>query len=111
VWLTGAVVSQVGDVASYFAFNLGGFGTWRPGCWLVLSSIGLPRTVLLLVVDATGDRLGARRVMITGDTIMMVVAAVLAAVSWHWGTPLALLDRAAWGTPLTQLNPMDLTHH
>ena len=29
--------------------------------------------------------------MIIGDGVMLVVAAVLAAASWRWGTPLALL--------------------
>jgi hypothetical protein len=29
--------------------------------------------------------------MITGDSVMLAVAAVLAVASWRWGTPLALL--------------------
>jgi MFS family permease len=94
VWLAGAVVSQVGDAALYFALGWAASAHGGPAAGLVLSSISLPSTVLLLVGGAVGDRLGARRVMITGDTIMMVVAAVLAAVCWHWGTPLALLATA-----------------
>ena len=29
--------------------------------------------------------------MIAGDSVMLAIAAVLAVVSWRWGTPLALL--------------------
>lgn len=29
--------------------------------------------------------------MITGDAVMLAVAAILAVASWRWGTPLALL--------------------
>jgi MFS family permease len=57
----------------------------------VLSAITLPRTVLLLLGGAVGDRIGARKVMITGDAIMLLVAAMLAILSWRWGTPLPLL--------------------
>ena len=62
---------------------------------LVLSGIVLPRTALLLVGGVTGDRLGARRVMITGDAIMLVVAVVLGFIAWRSGTPLPLLLAAA----------------
>ena len=95
VWLGGALVSQVGDAALYFALP------WScpPGhsysaTALVLSSVSLPQTVLLLIGGAIGDRLGARRVMITCNGVMLVVAAVLAVASWRWGAPLALLIAA-----------------
>ncbi len=58
---------------------------------LVLTAVNLPQSVFLLAGGAVGDRLGARRVMIAGDSVMLAVAAVLALVSWRWGTPLALL--------------------
>lgn len=91
VWLGGALASQLGDAALYFALGWAASARGGPAAGLVLSAVSLPRTVLLLVGGAIGDRLGARRVMIAGDSIMLVVAAVLAAVSWRWGTPLALL--------------------
>jgi hypothetical protein len=90
-WLSGALVSQVGDAALYFALGWAASARGGLATGLVLSSISLPRTVLLLVGGAIGDRLGARRVMITGDSVMFAVAAVLAVVSWLWGTSLALL--------------------
>ena len=85
------MVSQVGDAALYFALGWAASAHGGQAAGLVLSSIGLPRTVLLLVGGAIGDRLGARRVMIAGDSVMFAVAAVLAVVSWQWGTSLALL--------------------
>jgi hypothetical protein len=94
VWLGGAVVSQLGDAALYFALGWAASAHGGPAAGLVLSAVSLPRTVLLLFGGAIGDRLGARRIMITGDSVMLAVAAVLAAMSWRWGTPLALLVTA-----------------
>ncbi|MCW2929582.1 MAG: putative arabinose efflux permease, family [Actinomycetia bacterium] len=94
VWLGGAVVSQCGDAALYFALGWAASAHGGPATGLVLSTVSLPRTVLLLLGGAVGDRLGARRIMIVGDGVMLAVAAVLAAASWRWGTPLALLVTA-----------------
>jgi MFS family permease len=58
---------------------------------LVLTAITLPRTVLLLLGGAVGDRFGARRVMIIGDSVMLMAAFLLAIVGVHVGTPLWLL--------------------
>lgn len=94
VWLSGAVVSQIGSAALYFALGWAASAHGGPAAGLVLSAINLPQTVLLLLGGVAGDRLGARRIMIAGDAIMLAAAAVLAAVSWRWGTPLALLVTA-----------------
>lgn len=91
IWLGGALVSQVGDAALYFALGWAASAHGGPAAGLVLSCINLPRTALLLVGGVMGDRLGARLIMITGDDVMFAVAAILAVVSWRWGTPLALL--------------------
>ena len=88
-------MSQVGDAALYFAVGWAASAHGGPAAALVLTGINLPRSVLLLAGGAVGDRLGARRVMITGDAVMLAVAAVLAVVSWRWGTPLALLMATA----------------
>jgi MFS family permease len=95
VWQGGAIVSQVGDAALYFALGWSASAHGGPAAALVLTGINLPRSVLLLAGGAVGDRLGARRVMITGDSVMLAVAAILAVVSWRWGTPLALLMATA----------------
>jgi MFS family permease len=95
VWLGGALVSQVGDAALYFALGWAASGHGASAAALVLSAASLPQTVLLLIGGAIGDRLGARRVMITCNSVMLVVAAVLAVTSWRWGAPLALLIAAS----------------
>jgi MFS family permease len=53
---------------------------------LVLTAVTLPRTVLLLLGGAVGDRFGARAVMLVGDSVMLAAALVLAAVGTHLGT-------------------------
>jgi MFS family permease len=58
---------------------------------LVLTAITLPRTVLLLLGGAVGDRFGARRVMIVGDSVMFAAALLLAVVSLRLGTSSWLL--------------------
>lgn len=93
-WLSGAVVSQVGDAALYFALGWAASADGGPAAALVLTAITLPRTALLLIGGAVGDRLGARRVLIAANSVMLAVAAALAAVSWIWGTPLTVLVAA-----------------
>jgi len=94
VWQCGALVSKVGDAALYFGLGWAASAHGGPAAALVLTAVNLPQSVLLLAGGAVGDRLGARRVMIAGDSVMLGVAAVLALVSWRWGTPLALLAAA-----------------
>src|ERR1700744_6614151 len=95
VWLSGAVVSPTGDAGLYFALGWAAPAHGGLDAGLVLSAVSLPQTVLLLLGGVVGDRLGARRIMIARDSIMLAVAAVLAAVRWRWGTPLPLLVTAA----------------
>lgn len=54
---------------------------------LVLTAITLPRTVLLLLGGAVGDRFGARRVMIAGDVVLLAAVLALAVAARVWGTP------------------------
>lgn len=91
VWLGGSLVSQLGDAALYFALGWSASAVGGSAAGLVLSAIVLPRTVLLLVGGVVRDRAGARRVMIAGDAVMLVVAATLGVVAYRWGTPLPLL--------------------
>jgi MFS family permease len=94
VWLAGSLVSQLGDAALYFGLAWAASAVGGSAAGLVLSAIALPRTVLLLVGGVVGDRAGARRVLIVGDAVMLVVSVVLGAVAYRWGTPLALLVAA-----------------
>ncbi len=91
LWLSGALVSQVGDAALYFALGWAASATGGTSAGLVLSAVALPRTVLLLLGGVVGDRFGARRVMIIGDAVMLVLAVALGIIASRWGTPLLLL--------------------
>lgn len=90
-WVSGALASQLGDAALYFALGWAASAHGGAAAGLVLSAIGLARTLLLLIGGTVGDRLGAHRIMIIGDGIMLAVSATLTVVAWRWGMPLAAL--------------------
>lgn len=90
-WLAGTRASLVGDAALYFALSWAASAHGGQMAALVLTAITLPRTVLLLLGGAVGDRFGARRVMITGDVAMLVAVLALAVAARTWGTPLWML--------------------
>jgi MFS family permease len=91
LWLSGALVSQVGDAALYFALGWAASASGGTSAGLVLSAVTLPRTVLLVLGGVVGDRVGARRVMIAGDAVMLVLAVALGVAAGQWGTPFPLL--------------------
>ena len=90
-WLCGALASQLGDAVLLFA--LGWAASAHGGMWagLVLTAIAAPRTVLLLAGGVVADRVAARSVMIVGDAVMLVLAAVLAVAAPTMGSPIWLL--------------------
>ncbi|MET8406165.1 MFS transporter [Streptomyces sp900116325] len=83
VWLAGTRASLLGAAAMYFALGWAASAHGGAMAAVVLTAINLPRTILLLLGGAVGDRFGARRVMIVGDTV--TAALVLAVVSFHVG--------------------------
>ncbi|MFI6063015.1 MFS transporter [Streptomyces sp. NPDC051286] len=87
LWLAGTRASLVGDAALYFALSWAASAHGGQLAALVLTAITLPRTVLLLLGGAVGDRFGARRVMITGDVAMLAAVLALAVAARTWGTP------------------------
>jgi MFS family permease len=87
LWLAGTRASLVGDAALYFALGWAASAHGGQTAALVLTAITLPRTVLLLLGGAVGDRFGARRVMITGDVAMLAAVLALAVAARTWGTP------------------------
>ncbi|MEV7526436.1 MFS transporter [Streptomyces sp. NPDC091371] len=95
VWLVGTRASLLGDAVLYFALGWaasahgGGMGA------LVLTAITLPRTLLLLLGGAVGDRFGARRVMIIGDAVMLTATLILALVGLRLGASPWLLVMVA----------------
>ncbi|MGK4584371.1 MFS transporter [Kitasatospora sp. HPMI-4] len=96
VWLAGTRASLVGDAVLYFALGWAASAHGGGTGALVLTGITLPRTVLLLLGGAVGDRFGARRVMIAGDAVMLAVTVVLALAGLRLGpSPWLLLAVAA----------------
>ncbi|MGW6692030.1 MFS transporter [Streptomyces sp. NPDC054961] len=87
LWLAGTRASLTGDAALYFALGWAASAHGGQMAAFVLTAITLPRTVLLLLGGAVGDRFGARRVMITGDVVMLAAVLALAVAGRVWGTP------------------------
>ncbi|WP_425582688.1 MFS transporter [Streptomyces thermolineatus] len=85
VWLSGALASLAGDSVLYFALGWAASAHGGAVAGIVLTAIVLPRVALLLVGGAIGDRLGARRVMIAGDAVMIAVSVLLAALAHRLG--------------------------
>lgn len=90
-WVSGTLASQLGDAALFFALGWTASAHGGAAAGLVLSAIGLARTLLLLIGGTVGDRLGAHRILIAGNSIMLAVSAALAVVASRWGLPLASL--------------------
>ncbi|MEU8921245.1 MFS transporter [Kitasatospora sp. NPDC048545] len=95
LWLAGTQAGLLGDAALYFALGWAASAHGGGAAALVLTAVTVPRTVLVLLGGAVADRFGARRVMLVGDTVMLVATAALALAAGGRGTPLWLLVAAA----------------
>jgi hypothetical protein len=91
VWLAGALASLLGDACLNFGLAWAATAHGGGVAALVLTMVNLPRATLLLVGGVYGDRLGARRIMILGDGIMLAATIILALVVLVSGTPVWLL--------------------
>ena len=69
-WLGAATVAATGEGVLYFAIGWTAAGIGGRTAGLLLTLVVLPRTLLLLVGGATGDRRGLRRTMIGCDLAM-----------------------------------------
>nr|BFD92228.1 hypothetical protein KitaXyl93_35880 [Kitasatospora sp. Xyl93] len=94
-WLAGVQAGLLGDAALYFALGWAASAHGGGAAGLVLTAVTVPRTALVLLGGAVADRFGARRVMLVGDTVMLVATVALALVAADRGTPLWLLVAAA----------------
>ncbi|MEE1783166.1 hypothetical protein PUR71_09590 [Streptomyces sp. SP17BM10] len=74
LWLAGTRASLAGDAAPTFALGWAASAHGGRTAALVLTAVTVPRTVLLLLGGAVGDRVGARRMMIAGDAVMLAAA-------------------------------------
>ncbi|MFE7358333.1 MFS transporter [Streptomyces sp. NPDC057543] len=91
IWLSGALTSQLGDAAMFFALGWAATAHGGGAAGLVLTAVTLPRTLLLLVGGAVADRFSARRILIVGDSAMLVMAVLVAVATFSMGSPLWLL--------------------
>lgn len=94
LWLAGLQTGLLGDAALYFALGWAASAYGGGAAGLVLTAITVPRTLLVLFGGAVADRYGARRVLLTGDAVMLAAALLLAAAVGRLGTPLWLLVAA-----------------
>jgi predicted MFS family arabinose efflux permease len=95
LWMFGAVASQFGDAVLYFAVGWAATAHGGSAAGLTLSAVSFSRVALLLIGGVSGDRWGARRVMICCDAVMLLGTGGLAVVTWRHGTPLGLLVATA----------------
>ncbi|WP_406091279.1 MFS transporter [Kitasatospora purpeofusca] len=94
-WLAGAQLGALGDAALAFALGWAAAAHGGAAAGLVLTVITVARTVLVLIGGAVADQLGARRVMLAGDAVMLAATLALAAAAGLRGSPLGLLLLAA----------------
>ncbi|MER5456138.1 MFS transporter [Micromonospora sp. NPDC002389] len=86
-WLGGTALSLVGVQAMAFAMTWVAAGYGGRFAAVVLTAINLPRALLLLVGGAVADRVGAWRVMVASDAVMVAVTVALAAAAWSSTDP------------------------
>jgi MFS family permease len=79
-WLAGTALSLTGTQTLAFAMAWTAAADSALLVGLVLTLVNLPRAVLLLVGGATGDRLGAWRVLVACDATMLAATVGLALV-------------------------------
>ncbi len=94
-WVGAATVSNVGVAALYVALGWAASAHGGSAAGLVITVLVATRTVLLLIGGAIADRVGARAVMIAGDSALLVGTTALAVTAAVIGTPLWLLLAAA----------------
>ncbi len=72
-WLGAATIAATGEGVLYFAIGWTAAGIGGTTAGVVLTLVVLPRTVLLLIGGAAGDRWGLRSTMIGCDLVMSAV--------------------------------------
>ncbi len=90
-WLRGASLSSFGDAAVFFALGWAASGIGPQVAGFVLTAFTLPRAIFLLAGGVVGDRLGPRRVLLTGYTFLGAATFALAIAVHLLGTSTALL--------------------
>ncbi|GAB3833286.1 MFS transporter [Kribbella italica] len=91
IWLLGAAVSLLGDIAMSFAIGWSASHYGGQVAGLVLLFAAAPRAALLLIGGAIGDRFGAPRVLLVSCTAMFALTAALVPVTIAIDEPVTLL--------------------
>lgn len=84
-WLGGATLASLGTQVMGFSMAWVAAGHGGAFAGLVLTAINLPRTLLLLIGGAAVDRVGAWRVMLSGDAVMTIMTGLFAGALLVWG--------------------------
>lgn len=79
VFVAASTLSQLGDSVLWFALGWAATAHGGPVAALVLTASGLPRLLLVLVGGSVADRVGARRLLLCSETVMVAVCLALAA--------------------------------
>ncbi|MGC4942615.1 MFS transporter [Kribbella sp. DT2] len=91
IWLFGAAVSLLGDIAMTFAIGWSASHYGGKVAGLVLLLAAAPRAALLLIGGAIGDRFGAPRVLLLSCTAMFALTTLLVPVTIAIDEPVWLL--------------------
>lgn len=95
-WLGASTLAATGDGILFFAigWTASGFGGRTAG--LIMTFVVLPRTLLLLVGGAAGDRWGLRRTILCCDVFMCATLIGYLIAEASGAPPLILLGLLAW---------------
>jgi len=94
VFLAASTLSQLGDSVLWFGLGWAAASHGGQVAALVLTASGLPRLLLVLVGGSVADRVGARRLLLCTESVMVAVCLALA-VGLHTSGPVAWLLAAA----------------
>ncbi|MBL0885159.1 MFS transporter [Myceligenerans indicum] len=78
-FLAASTLSQLGNSVLWFALGWAAASHGGQVAALVLTASGLPRLLLVLVGGSVADRVGARRLLMCSESVMVVACLVLAA--------------------------------
>lgn len=77
-FLAASTLSQLGSTVLWFALGWAAAAHGGQAAALVLTASGLPRLLLVLVGGSVADRVGARRLLLGTESVMVVVCLALA---------------------------------
>lgn len=94
VFLAASTLSQLGNSILWFALGWAATSHGGQVTALVLTASGLPRLVLVLVGGSVADRIGARRLLLWSESVMVVACLALASGLHATGPDPAILVAA-----------------